>query len=90
MKIPYSQLRSRSVTIEIHDLFILLGPSLLHEEDADADAEEQWYQKHKAASLAAREAMDLKVTKRSCVFSHAVGCPSHDRDGARHAARPYH
>lgn len=84
MKIPYSQLRSRSVTIEIHDLFILLGPSLLGE--LDADAEEQWYQKHKEESLAAREAMDLKVRASERGGHRLEGCSPNNWDGAGNTA----
>lgn len=61
MKIPYSHLRSKSVNIEIHDLFIVLGPSLLGE--LDANAEEDWYQTHKADRLAALDAMEQKTVR---------------------------
>ena len=61
MKIPWTQLRSKSVNIEIRDLFILLGPSLLGE--PDADVEEEWLQRHKEERLTALE-MKVRIRKR--------------------------
>ena len=59
MKIPYSALRSKPVEIEIHDLLIVLGPSLLSE--MDANAEEAWFQADKKNRLASLESLEAKV-----------------------------
>ena len=59
MKIPWTQLRSKSVNIEIRDLFILLGPSLLGA--PDADGEEEWLARHKEERLTAMEVKEMAV-----------------------------
>ena len=59
MRIPWSQLRSKAVVIQIDDLYVIAGPSILGE--ADAEAEQARINKEKAEALRDLNEAMLKV-----------------------------
>ncbi len=88
VKIPWAQLRSKAVIIEIQDLFIVLGPSC---PEADAEAEEGAFQSAKEDALAALQAKESKVHRTDdpqCPHLSAILISTYDSGGAYPAHLP--
>jgi hypothetical protein len=94
LQIPWSSLRTKSIVVEIQDLYVLVGPPSTQDYSADAETAREEHHKREQLALLETQIYLVGMPTRLPPRMHrpyqaaALQHPSHSRPRARHCRTP--